>query len=186
MQTPPTIPSAWQRLKNQEINCSEALKLLVDEQGSVNQALLDRDVNNRFLRHFPDKNSLPPAIPLLLWRGCYYLGTPVALSTDVLKELCDRTSSEIKIIQIADRSYRAWFHTQNLNSSSISSIPLVNPLTGKLEQEDISETTEIYLSKADDQIGRIKTLLSGALRNRASDIHLEPMSEGLRPGFLTK
>ncbi len=180
MQTPPTIPSAWQRLKNQEVNCSEALKLLVDEQGSVNQALLDRDVSNRFLRHFPDKNSLPPAIPLLLWRGCYYLGSPVALSTDVLKELCDRTSSEIKIIQIADRSYRAWFHTQNLNSNSISSIPLVNPLTGKLEQEDISETTEIYLSKADDQIGRIKTLLSGALRNRASDIHLEPMSEGLR------
>jgi len=56
----------------------------------------------------------------------------------------------------------------------------VNPLTGKLEQEDISETTEIHLAKAEDQIGRIKTLLSGALRNRASDIHLEPMPNGLR------
>ncbi len=56
----------------------------------------------------------------------------------------------------------------------------MNPLTGKQEQEDITETTEIYLSKADDQIGRIKTLLSGALRNRASDIHLEPMPDGLR------
>ena len=57
---------------------------------------------------------------------------------------------------------------------------LVNPLTGEHEQEDISETTDIYLSKAADQIGRIKTLISGALRNRASDIHLEPMPDGLR------
>jgi type II secretory ATPase GspE/PulE/Tfp pilus assembly ATPase PilB-like protein len=34
--------------------------------------------------------------------------------------------------------------------------------------------------KAADQIGRIKTIISGALRNRASDIHLEPMIDGLR------
>jgi type II secretory ATPase GspE/PulE/Tfp pilus assembly ATPase PilB-like protein len=59
-------------------------------------------------------------------------------------------------------------------------MPVVNPLTGQLEQEDISETTEIYLMKAADQIGRIKTIISGALRNRASDIHLEPMTNGLR------
>jgi len=36
------------------------------------------------------------------------------------------------------------------------------------------------LANAADQIGRIKTLISGALRNRASDIHLEPTPEGLR------
>ena len=180
MQTCPTSSSAWQRLKNQELTCAEALKLLVDEQGTVNQALLDRDVNNRFLRHFPDKSSLPPAIPLLLWRGCYYLGSPVNPSAEALKQLSDRTGSEIKIIPIADKSYRAWFQTQNLNSNGIPSGPLTNPTTGEYEQEDISQTTELSLSKADDQIGRIKTLLSGALRNRASDIHLEPMTDGLR------
>jgi len=180
MQTSPTILSAWAKLKNQEISCSEALKLLVDEQGNVNLVLLDRDVVLRFLRHFPDRNSLPTAIPLLLWRGCYYLGSPTNLSPEAIKEISDRTGSEIKIIHVADKSYRSWFHTQNLNSSNLSSAPLMNPLTGKQEQEDITETTEIYLSKADDQIGRIKTLLSGALRNRASDIHLEPMPDGLR------
>lgn len=180
MQTCSTTTSTWQRLKNQEISCPEALKLLVDDEGTVNQSLLDRDVSSRFLRHFPDKSSLPPTIPLLLWRGCYYLGSPVTLSLEALKELSDRTGSEIKIITIADKSYRAWFHAQNINSNRISSTPLVNPLTGEQEQEDISETTEIHLSKADDQIGRIKTLLSGALRNRASDIHLEPMTDGLR------
>ncbi len=180
MQTYPSTTSAWQRLKNQEISCDEALKLLVDEQGNVNQALLDRDVSSRFLRHFTDRNSLPKAIPLLLWRGCYYLGSPVTLSSEEIKELSDRTLSQIKLTPIADKSYRAWFHTQNLNPNRISSDPLVNPITGEHCAEDITETTEIYLSKAADQIGRIKTLLSGALRNRASDIHLEPMLDGLR------
>ena len=84
------------------------------------------------------------------------------------------------MVQIADKSFRTWFHTQSLNPNRISSIPLVNPITGQLEQENISETTEIYLNKAADQIGRIKTIISGALRNRASDIHLEPMIDGLR------
>lgn len=74
-------PSTWQRLKNNEISCSQALKLLVDEQGAVNLELLDRDVSSRFLRHFADKSALPPAIPLLLWRGCYYLGSPATAIT---------------------------------------------------------------------------------------------------------
>jgi type II secretory ATPase GspE/PulE/Tfp pilus assembly ATPase PilB-like protein len=179
MQIPTTI-STWQRLKKQELSCEEALSLMVDEQGTVNQALLDREVSSRFLRHFQDKSSLPPAIPLLLWRGCYYLGSPVELSSEVVRKLVDRTGSEIKIIPISDKSYRAWFHSQNLNNNRLSSTPLVNPITGEKEQENITETTEISLSKEADQIGRIKTLLSGALRNRASDIHLEPMPEGLR------
>ena len=180
MQTLPANTSAWQKLKAQEINCAQALQLLVNEQGIVNQALLDRDVSLRFLRHFSDRNSLPPAIPLLLWRGCYYLGSPVNLSPEIISNLGHRTDSQIKIIPISDKSYRAWFHTQNLNVNNLSSAPLVNPLTGEFEQENISETTELYLSKAADQIGRIKTLISGALRNRASDIHLEPMTDGLR------
>ncbi len=178
--SPNNTTSAWQRLKNQELTCEQAVKLLVDEEGIVNQALLDKDVSSRFLRHFPDKNSLLPAIPLLLWRGCYYLGSPVALSEEQLQDLKQRTGSDIKVLQIADKSYRTWFHTQNLNPNRISSMPLVNPITGQLEQENISETTEIYLMKAADQIGRIKTIISGALRNRASDIHLEPMIDGLR------
>lgn len=180
MQTSPANFSAWQKLINQEINCAQALQLLIDEQGTVNQALLDREVSSRFLRHFHDRSCLPPAIPLLLWRGCYYLGSPVTLSEEAIAELSVRTSSEVKIVPISDKSYRAWFHTQNLNLNNISSAPLVNPLTGEYEQENISETTELYLSKAADQIGRIKTLISGALRNRASDIHLEPMTDGLR------
>lgn len=180
MQISVPVLSAWQQLKNHEISCEEALNLLVDDEGILNRERLDPEVSYRFFRHFPDRNSLPPVIPLLLWRGCYYLGSPVALAEQMIQELSDRVLTEIKIIPVATKSYRIWFHTQNLDPNRISCAPLVNPLTGELEKENISETTELYLAKAVDQIGRLKTLISGALRNRASDIHLEPMPEGLR------
>ncbi len=180
MQTCVTIASAWARLKNREIDCETALKLLVNEQGVVNFDLLDKDVSSRFFRQFPNRRVLPPVIPLLLWRSCYYLGSPITLSAKDIKKISDRTLTDIKIIPIADKSYRTWFLTQNFNANSISAATLLNPLTGEAEQEDISEITELYLSKAADQISRIKTILSGALRNRASDIHLEPTEQGLR------
>lgn len=181
MQTlPSSVSSAWQQLKNREISCQEALSLLVDAQGSVDREQLDPEVSSRFFRNFLDRNTLPPVIPLLLWRGCYYLGSPVTISEEIIRELSDRTLTEIKIVPIADKSYSVWFHTQNLDPNQISSVPLVNPLTGELEKENISETTELYLAKAVNQIGRLKTIISGALRNRASDIHLEPLPDGLR------
>jgi general secretion pathway protein E/type IV pilus assembly protein PilB len=180
MQTCVTISSAWAKLKNREINCEQALKLLVNEQGIVNLNWLDTEVSSRFFREFPNRSCLPPVIPLLLWRNCYYLGSPVTLSAKDIQKLSQRTLTDIKIIPIADKSYRTWFHTQNFNNNSLSSATLINPLTGEAETENISEVTELYLSKAADQISRIKTIISGALRNRASDIHLEPMSDGLR------
>lgn len=176
----PEMVSAWRRLRNHQISCEQALNLLVNDQGAVNLYLLDREVSYRFLREFPDPQTLPPVVPLLLWRNCYYLGSPVALSPDEVSRLSDRTLTEIKIIPILEKSYRAWFHTHNINQDSLSSDPLVNPLTGEVESENIAEVTELYLSKAVDQISRIKTIISGALRNRASDIHLEPAVDGLR------
>lgn len=172
--------SAWTKLRKQEIDCSEALQLLVDEQGNVNHAMLDQEVSCRFWRHFPDKSAIPPAIPLLLWRGCYYLGSPDSMPSEKVAEIALYTASEIKIVPISKNSYHTWSHTQKPNTKTINTGSLVNPLTGEVELEDISETTEINLSRAENQIGRIKTLLSGALRNRASDVHLEPLSDGLR------
>lgn len=181
MQTPSSsVPSAWQQLRNREISCEQALSLLVDSQGTVNRELLDPEVSHRFFRQFPDRNTLPPVIPLLLWRGCYFLGSPVTLSEQIIRELSDRTFTDIKVVPIATKSYRVWYHTQTLDPNRISCTPLVNPLTGELEKEDISETTELYLAKAVDQMSRIRSLISGALRNRASDIHLEPTPDGLR------
>lgn len=183
MQTLPnllTILSPWARLKKGEITCEEALNILVDKQGIVNLDLLDSEVSCRFFREVPNRHGCPPLIPLLLWQSCYYLGSPVPLSQEDIQKLRERTFANIKIIPITKKSYHAWFLTQNLNLNRISGDALINPLTGESEPENIQEVTELYLSRAGDQIARVKTLISGALRNRASDIHLEPMPEGLR------
>lgn len=178
--SPSVVTSAWQQLRKQEITCEQALNLLVDSEGNVNLHFIDWEVSRRFLREFPDARLLPPVVPLLLWRSCYYLGSPVTLAPEQIQQLSDRTFTNIKIIPISDKSYRSWYHKQHSEQNSLSITPLVNPLTGEAEAEDIAEVTELYLSKAADQISRIKTIISGALRNRASDIHLEPTPNGLR------
>jgi len=119
-------------------------------------------------------------VPLLLWRNCYYLGSPVEITEEQIAQLSDRTGTDVQILTISDKSYRSWFVVRSLDHSQISADPLMNPLTGDFEAENIGEITELHLSKAEDQISRIRTLISGALRNRASDIHLEPTTEGLR------
>ena len=184
MQTSQHHQSVWQRLRKREINCEEAIGLLVDETGIVRHKLLDSEVSMRFLRAFPDRRLLPPVIPLLLWRNCYYLGSSIALSPEAIENLSKHTETAAKIIPITDKSYQDWLHTYNLVHNCLSA-SLVDPLTGELEkehiyQENIGEVTELSLSKAEDQISRIKAIISSALRNRASDIHLEPMPDGLR------
>ncbi|MBD2328942.1 GspE/PulE family protein [Alkalinema sp. FACHB-956] len=175
-----TSLSVWKQLKQRAITVDEALELLIDRDGNVIFELLDGEVSDRFMRQFADRQSLPTVIPLLLWRNCYYLGCPKALSQAELRAIGERTLTEIKVIPVAEKSYRTWYHLAHLDRNTISAVPLVNPLTGEREQEDIGQITELHLSRAEDQIGRIKTIISGALRNRASDIHLEPTAEGLR------
>ena len=173
-------PSIWQRLRAGEVTCEEALTQLVNDQGYVNVQLLDREVSDRFLREFPDRDVLPAVVPLLLWRNCYYIGSHELLSETEIKALSDRTLTDIEIVPISEKSYRSWFRLRYTDVSQLSDQPLLNPITGDSETENIGEVTELYLSKAADQISRIKTIISGALRNRASDIHLEPTEDGLR------
>ncbi|MGB3203102.1 MAG: GspE/PulE family protein, partial [Nodosilinea sp.] len=174
-----TAGSVWQQLRGKKLDLEQALALLVDGQGQVNLALLDREVSDRFFRACQDHLSLPPVMPLLLWRNRYYLGSPTPLSPEQIEHLSKRTSTEIDVISISAKSYHTWFRLQRLDTNKIDAEQVINPLTGELESEDIGEMTELFLSKAVDQISRIKTIISGALRNRASDIHLEPLREGL-------
>jgi general secretion pathway protein E len=175
--------SVWKKLRNNQIfSCEEALRLLFDESDNLVIATLDAELNQRFFQAFEDRNSLPPVVPLLLWRSCFYLGSPVEISPDILKNLGDRTITEIKVIPISSESYRAWFRTQNLPHADgeIGSNRLINPLTGETEETDIREITDLYLSRAANQTRRINALISVAIQHRASDIHLEPTEEGLR------
>ncbi len=181
-QTPSVGESVWKRLRHGNIaSCEEALQFLIDIDGNVHLDWLDQDLNHRFFREFEDRNILPPVIPLLLWRNCFYIGSPQTVSNDQIKLISDRTLTEIKVIKISTDSYRTWFRRQNIpNPNEIHSAQPINPLTGETEQVDIGEATDLYLSQAVDQTRRINALISIALQHRASDIHLEPTPTGLR------
>ena len=86
--------TAWQQLRGGQINCQQALQLLRDEQGMLTLSLLDDEVCQRFFQLFPEGQELPPVVPLLLWRNCYYLGSPVALTPDLVQSICDRTLTQ--------------------------------------------------------------------------------------------
>lgn len=182
MENASRVESVWKRLRNGDIaTCEEALKLLVDPLGNLHIDWLDQDLNYRFFREFEDRSILPPLIPLLLWRNCFYIASPQTLTDTHLKLVGDRTLTEVKALMISSDSYRAWFRRQNLPSpNQIHSSQSINPLTGESEQVDIGEVTDLYLSQAFDQTRRINALISVALQHRASDIHLEPTPKGLR------
>ncbi|MEA5573015.1 GspE/PulE family protein [Calothrix sp. UHCC 0171] len=173
--------SIIEKLKQKELNIESALQTLIDiKSGTINLELLDADVSSRFFRSLKNPSSFPPIIPLLLWQNCYYLGCPVKITKETYQILCQRLGTNIKIVPISEKSYSDWYRLQNLDRNCINGDNNINPLTGEVEQENITEIAELYLSRTDDQIERIKTIISSALRNRASDIHLEPTTEGLR------
>lgn len=172
--------SVFQRLKCREISSESALQLLVNPQGLINFELLDVEVNERFFRQLSDRALLPPVVPLLLWQNCYYLGCPVTLDAQALQHLRDRLSAEVCITPIHQKSYSDWVRIQNLSPGHLTFAPAIDPLTGAAEQEDITQITEFHLAQSESQVERIKAIISGALRNRASDIHLEPTAAGLR------
>jgi general secretion pathway protein E len=76
------MESPWQQLKKGEIDCPQALGLLINELGTVNIELLDPEVSVRFFRLFSHPLQLPPVLPLLLWRNCYYLGSPIIIEAN--------------------------------------------------------------------------------------------------------
>ncbi|PZO38500.1 MAG: type II/IV secretion system protein [Pseudanabaena frigida] len=172
--------SVWKRLRNQEITCEDAIQLLVDKRGGLRIDLLDEDVNYRFFHHFEDRKLLPPVIPLLLWHGYFYLGSPRSLTNEEIKQISNVTLTGIKNVLVSSESYLLWFLRQNLPEPSNIASPIVNPLTGVNDEAHLDEISEIYLSQALDQTHRINALISVALQHRASDVHLEPTEAGLR------
>lgn len=172
--------SAQQQLKQRAISFEAAYEYLVDTTGSLNQDLLDVDLIATFFRKVRDRQPLPPVIPLLFWRNCYYLGSPVDVPPELIQPLSDRLGAEVQIISISRKSYLDWFRLRNRHPKSMDASSMLDPLTGEVLQEELFETTQLYLSQVDNQIERIQTIITDALRNRASDIHLEPTATGLR------
>jgi type II secretory ATPase GspE/PulE/Tfp pilus assembly ATPase PilB-like protein len=172
--------SMQQSLKIRAVTFEAAIPQMVDGAGNVNLALLDGEITVRFFRQVRDREAFPHLLPLLLWQNCYYLGCPVTMASDQVKLLEERLGTDVEIIKINESSYRTWFRQQVVTGGKMNGAEHVDPLTGEIVQENITETAELRLAESDNQIDRIKAIISTALRNRASDIHLEPTPDGLR------
>jgi type II secretory ATPase GspE/PulE/Tfp pilus assembly ATPase PilB-like protein len=181
-----TPTSPWQLIKSGKISCEDALAQLVFSDGTVAVNLLDPEVSDRFFQKIGNQTGLPAIIPLLLWQGRFFLGSPEELSVQDIKSLSSRLGMTVEIIAISKKSYRDWFRKQNIRIGSVSDISIGEgnlPFGEDIEPMAIAETAELKLAKATDQIGRIKAILASALQCRASDIHLEPTDKGLRIRF---
>jgi type II secretory ATPase GspE/PulE/Tfp pilus assembly ATPase PilB-like protein len=172
--------SMQQRLKRRELSLEIALDRLLDPDGTLHLAQLDSELVTSCFRRLRELSNIPPIVPLLLWQNCYYLGSPVAVDAPTLALLSEWLDAQVQVVSINQNSYRNWFRLKNLDTTRMSIDDQKNPLTGEIEQEDITQVTELYLKQDDDQIKRINTIIKSALQNRASDIHLEPTIEGLK------
>jgi len=178
-----TLTSPWQLMKSGKISCEEALAQLVLSDGTVNINLLDAEVSDRFFQKISNQTRLTPVIPLLLWQGRFFIGTPVTISDLDIKRIRNLMNMTVEVIFITKKSYQDWFRRQNIRNDRISLRETDIPFADELEPMAISETAEMHLSTATDQISRIKAIITSALQSRASDIHLEPTKEGLRIRF---
>ncbi len=173
-------PSLQKQLQQRQINLESALQLISGSPDDLCVDWIDLNLCERFFRQCKNAKGLPPVIPLLLWQSCYYLGSPSEWSQELIYTLGQNLDTEIRVFPISEESYRNWFKHYNSEQHRTSAEIQRDPLTGEILPENIQETAQLHLSQVDDQIERIKTLILSALRNRASDIHLEPLVDGLR------
>lgn len=171
--------SLQKQLRHRKISLADALQILKADARGWSLDWVDRDLCNRFFRQTKNFN-LPPLVPLILWQNCYYLGATLPLRGEQQQALSHCLGTEIKVFSIKAEHYRQWFRHYNSEQHRNSAEMQRDPLTGELLPENLQETAQLHLSQVDDQIERIKTLILSALRNRASDIHLEPLVDGLR------
>jgi type II secretory ATPase GspE/PulE/Tfp pilus assembly ATPase PilB-like protein len=180
--------SMQQRLKRRELSLEIALERLVDPDGTLHLAQLDSELVTTCFRRLRELSNIPPIVPLLLWQNCYYLGSPVAVDEPSVALLSEWLDGQVQVVSINQNSYRNWFRLKNWEENQkknrdgtrMAIGDQKNPLTGEIEQEDITQVTELFLAQTDDQIKRIKEIIDSAFRNRASDIHMEPTIEGLK------
>jgi type II secretory ATPase GspE/PulE/Tfp pilus assembly ATPase PilB-like protein len=171
--------STQQKLKQRLIPLETALTELIDPNEILNLPLLDEALTKTFFKQLRLPANALPVIPLFLWQNCYYLGSPTEIPPDQIVQFESRLHTAIQILPISSESYGAWFSQHNLIYNPVDA-EVINPHTGETEKEDISRATEFSLARSDSQVERIQTIIVSALRNRASDIHLEPSETGLQ------
>jgi len=162
------------------LDIEKAIGQMVSANGTLVIDKLDSKVSDRFLTQIKNYLQILHIVPLMLHQGCYYLACSVELSDLDIRNLSNHLKLGVKIIPISESSYIQWFYLQPQNIKGIDASDRINPITKEVMYEDIATTTQTMFSLAgEDQIARIKGFISDAIRNRASDIHVEPFPDGL-------
>lgn len=172
--------SMRQALLDRTLTIEDALRILVNADQDINLKLLDDQLSKRFFNHFSRKDIKPSVIPLLLLQGKFYLGCPTLLSQTEIDRIQHQTQTQIEIIPITLRSYRLWQQYQGLKSQKKFKPHEETGLDNRVSTDELREVTQLYLAEETGQIQRIMSLIRGALRSGASDIHIEPLPDGLR------
>ena len=172
--------SVWKQLVDSQIRIDEALKLLIDPYGIVNFKRLDLEVSRQFLDRVSGSHVLPPVLPLLFWRNCYYLGSASDISIEETKRLAKLTETDISIIPISQKSYLEYSFIQEVDTTSLVLNRFIDLFKENETLGELSVLTEAYLRKAANPTEQLNILIAGAFHHRASDIHLEPEQQGLK------
>ena len=178
MYAPQATLSLQQKLQRQLMELPQILDLL-RQSPDLSLDCIDDPLTQRFFRHFPQTYALPPVVPLLLWQGCYYIASPTTLTPEKTEQMEQRTQTRIEVLPISLRVYKTWLQRQKLRGQTPRGTQ--DQGSDRASTEDVRDLTEKILATADQtQVEKIKTLIRGALQTGASDIHLEPVADGLR------
>ena len=175
-----TPDSIRQALLDRSLTPQEALHLLVNDNHEVLLKLLDDGLSQRFFSCFSRRDPRPAVIPLLLFQGKFYLGSPDTLDDREIHRIEHSTQMQVEIVPISLKSYRLWQQYRGLKSQRKFKPDDETGLDTRISTEDLREVTQLYLDEEKGQIQRIMSLIRGAMRSGASDIHLEPLPTGLR------
>jgi type II secretory ATPase GspE/PulE/Tfp pilus assembly ATPase PilB-like protein len=123
----------------------------------------------------------------LLHQKYLYLFWVLVLQVPLLKVAIDRRSrpkAPARVQAVRQRQPRLYkqavARVEQLERVTDAGIEAIVPSAETPPSETYTRAADFDLSQADNQIAQIKAILASAVRNRVSDIHLEPTTEGLR------
>ncbi|XGV94467.1 MAG: ATPase, T2SS/T4P/T4SS family [Leptolyngbya sp. BL-A-14] len=135
----------------------------------------------------PQPSPLDTLLQELLHQKYLYLFWVLVLQVPLLKVAIDRRSrpSARSRIQPIDRRIAPRPRVPSPADGTLPDRVLESPpeeaiLSEARALETETQAASFDLAHADNQIAQIKAILANAVRNRVSDIHLEPSTEGLR------
>jgi type II secretory ATPase GspE/PulE/Tfp pilus assembly ATPase PilB-like protein len=166
--------SAYQLLQRKEIGPEEALRLLISPKRDLNPEYLDKKLISSVSPKWPKDQ----AIPLLYYQNQLFVACSEEATNELVQSIKNLTNnSDIKLIKINRAS---WDFVTGKNANTPKKSQLGAELAATI---DAIETKQIN-STDENSIGtEVRSLMSKAALQGASDIHFEPVEKYLLVRF---